>query len=283
VTATADAIGRAADLIASAKALVLATGAGMGVDSGLPDYRGPEGFWHAYPPYRALGLRFEELANPRWFKDDPSLAWGFYGHRLSLYRQVTPHDGYQAFLRLAERCQRGAFAFTSNVDGHCQRAGFDEEHVVEIHGSFAGLQCSKNCSKNAACGLWSAASTSVIVDDHGRALAPLPACPHCGAIARPNILMFGDWQFLDERTSAQLDRFHRWLDRVDASDVCVVECGAGTAVATVRHFSEQLVERGGSLVRINLREAQVPTRGRVVGIPLGARAALVDLAERVAP
>ena len=41
----------------------MCAGAGMGVDSGLPDYRGPEGFWRAYPPYRALGLRFEELAD----------------------------------------------------------------------------------------------------------------------------------------------------------------------------------------------------------------------------
>lgn len=47
----------------------------MGVDSGLPDFRGPEGFWRAYPPYRELGLRFAEIADPVHFAVDPELAW----------------------------------------------------------------------------------------------------------------------------------------------------------------------------------------------------------------
>ncbi len=94
----------------------------MGVDSGLPDYRGPEGFWRAYPPYRALGLRFEELADPVHFADDPGLAWGFYGHRLTLYRSTVPHAGFGVLLRWAR--ERPTFVFTSNVDGQFQRAGF---------------------------------------------------------------------------------------------------------------------------------------------------------------
>lgn len=52
----------------------MCAGAGMGVDSGLPDFRGPEGFWRAYPPYRRLGLRFEEIADPEHFDADPELA-----------------------------------------------------------------------------------------------------------------------------------------------------------------------------------------------------------------
>ena len=80
------AITRAADAIRRADALLVAAGAGMGVDSGLPDFRGPEGFWRAYPPYRALGLRFEQMASPHTFARDAHLAWGFYGHRLNLYR-----------------------------------------------------------------------------------------------------------------------------------------------------------------------------------------------------
>jgi NAD-dependent SIR2 family protein deacetylase len=63
----------AAALIAGADALLVCAGAGMGVDSGLPDFRGPEGFWRAYPPYRGLGLRFEEIADPVHFAADPEL------------------------------------------------------------------------------------------------------------------------------------------------------------------------------------------------------------------
>ena len=117
-----DDLSRAAALIRESDALLVSAGAGMGVDSGLPDFRGPEGFWRAYPPFRKLGLRFEELASPRWFSDDPPLAWGFYGHRMNLYRATAPHAGFGILRRLAEEKERGAFVFTSNVDGHFQRA-----------------------------------------------------------------------------------------------------------------------------------------------------------------
>src|SRR5438874_2311271 len=83
---------QAAKAVASADALLIGAGAGMGVDSGLPDFRGNQGFWKAYPPYAARGLSFSALANPQWFTSDPAFAWGFYGHRLNLYRQTQPHD-----------------------------------------------------------------------------------------------------------------------------------------------------------------------------------------------
>src|SRR5262249_50285934 len=80
----ADLIAQAAREIASADALIIGAGAGMGVDSGLPDFRGDQGFWRAYPVYEKLGLSFSSMANPRWFRTDPEMAWGFYGHRLGL-------------------------------------------------------------------------------------------------------------------------------------------------------------------------------------------------------
>ena len=76
---------RAAEAIQEAKHLYITAGAGMGVDSGLPDFRGDEGFWRAYPALR--GYPFQQMANPRWFVEDPTRAWGFYGHRLNLYRE----------------------------------------------------------------------------------------------------------------------------------------------------------------------------------------------------
>ncbi len=65
-------IKRAADAIHGANAILIGAGAGMGVDSGLPDFRGNEGFWNAYPPFR--GKSFAEMANPQWFERDPALA-----------------------------------------------------------------------------------------------------------------------------------------------------------------------------------------------------------------
>src|SRR4051812_26989878 len=99
---------RAAEVIAQADALLIAAGAGMGVDSGLPDFRGTDGFWNAYPPYAKLGLDFDSIANPRWFRDDPALAWGFYGHRLHLYRSTAPHEGFEILRRWSDRRPHGA-------------------------------------------------------------------------------------------------------------------------------------------------------------------------------
>jgi NAD-dependent SIR2 family protein deacetylase len=138
-------IEQAARAVASADALLIAAGAGMGVDSGLPDFRGDQGFWRAYPPYQKLGLRFTALANPHWFASDPELAWGFYGHRLNLYRATQPHDGFRILLSWAQRMRHGAFVFTSNVDGQFQRAGFDLEQILEVHGSIDWMQCTGNC------------------------------------------------------------------------------------------------------------------------------------------
>ena len=79
-----EAIERAATLIRQAQSLVIAAGAGMGVDSGLPDFRGNTGFWKAYPALGKAGLEFVSVASPQTFENNPALAWGFYGHRLAL-------------------------------------------------------------------------------------------------------------------------------------------------------------------------------------------------------
>src|SRR3954464_8610293 len=74
---TTDPFRIAANAIRSADAILIGAGAGMGVDSGLPDFRGSEGFWKAYPPLKKLGLSFSRIANPYWFRQDPEQAWGF--------------------------------------------------------------------------------------------------------------------------------------------------------------------------------------------------------------
>lgn len=262
----------AAAALAGAEALLVTAGAGMGVDSGLPDFRGPEGFWRAYPAYRHLGLRFEELASPRWFTEDPTLAWGFYGHRLELYRRTVPHDGFGVLRRWGAARPRGTFVFTSNVDGAFQRAGFDPERIVECHGALDFLQCTRACGA----GITRADGVTIEVDAAtGRASGALPTCG-CGALLRPNVLMFGDWGWDGARTEQQEQRLARWLDGVLGVPLAVVECGAGTGVPTVRRFSETLARRRGvTLIRINLREPEAP-RGHL-GLPLGARDAIAQL------
>lgn len=79
-------------LIGEADSLIIAAGAGIGVNSGLPDFRGVSGFWQAYPAIGRSKVRFEEIASPATFERDSTLAWGFYGHSLNLYRATAPHS-----------------------------------------------------------------------------------------------------------------------------------------------------------------------------------------------
>ena len=258
-------IGQARRLLEQASALLIAAGAGMGVDSGLPDFRGSEGFWRAYPALGRRGLRFTDVASPHTFIDNPALAWGFYGHRLKLYRNTTPHDGYRLLLDTARRMPEGAFVFTSNVDGQFQQAGFARHSLYECHGSIHHLQCLHGCTGH----IWPADLDPVIDDEHCLWLGPLPACPACGGLARPNILMFGDADWLSSRSARQAARLRDWL--ATTSRLLVIELGAGTAVPTVRQFSHSL---HAPVLRINVRDPDLPVGTSGVGLPLGALDAL---------
>ncbi len=245
----------------------------MGVDSGLPDFRGTEGFWRAYPPFQRLGLEFQEVANPRWFLSDPQLAWGFYGHRFNLYRAATPHAGFAILKRWSE--QKPARVFTSNVDGHFQCSGFAGENVCEVHGSLRHLQCVRACSS----GIWEAGDLQIEVDETTfRAKSELPRCPKCGALARPNVLMFADSKWRSNRSDEQLASLDEWAGGIEARQLTIVEMGAGKAIPTVRHFGEALQRQGATLVRINPRESDGPNG--TISLASGAKAALEEIDAR---
>lgn len=259
----------AAEWLAAADGLLVTAGAGMGVDSGLPDFRGTEGFWRAYPPLAAARIRFEEIANPVHFARDPALAWGFYGHRLALYRQTRPHGGFAILRRFGANLPDGAWVFTSNVDGQFQKAGFDAERICEIHGSIHHLQCREPCCE----AIWSAEAFDPDVDPATcRLRNQAPICPFCGSLARPNILMFGDFSWIESRTRQQQEALDAWRQRVRR--LMVIELGAGLAVPTVRWYGESL---GVPLLRINTTQPEV-TSARAVGVAAGAAEALSVLA-----
>lgn len=259
------ALSRAAELIAGADGVLVTAGAGFGVDSGLPDFRGRAGFWRAYPALAAARIDFEQAACPDTFLRDPELAWGFYGHRLGLYRETVPHDGFAILRRFGEHLPAGVFVFTSNVDGQFAKAGFDPGRICEIHGSIHHLQCLEPCCDR----IWPADALRPDVDAAAcRWRGALPCCPHCGRLARPNILMFGDWGWLSERTRRQQAALDAW--RRQAGRLVVIELGAGTHVPTVRWFGESL---GVPLIRVNPDEPEVGG-ARGVGLAMGGLAAL---------
>jgi NAD-dependent SIR2 family protein deacetylase len=275
---TQSAFERAAFLINRADALLVAAGAGMGVDSGLPDFRGKEGFWRAYPALRESQTDFYRIACPAAFHSSPERAWGFYGHRLALYRRTQPHPGFELLRRWGQRMARGMWVFTSNVDGQFQKAGFDADRIHECHGSIHHLQCLGSCSSE----IWPADAFEPDVDEQNCLLRnSAPRCPRCGGLARPNILMFGDGGWLQTRSAAQERRLYAWLSTVER--LVVIELGAGTAIPSVRSFADGCSQQlGARIIRINPQESQVLAR-EDVGLPTGALNGLQSIAEILGP
>jgi len=257
-----DPIEQAARLIRSADALLITAGAGMGVDSGLPDFRGNDGFWQAYPALATAGIEFTSIANPNAFRQNPKLAWGFYGYRLALYRQTEPHAGFAILKELSDQMPQGAFVVTSNVDGQFQKAGFEVNRILEIHGSIHHVQCCAPCGE----GAWPADDIAPLTDDAECAwLGEIPACPNCGRAARPSILMFNDDRWVPVRQSLQRLNWDVWRDR--AQRMVVIECGAGVDIPSIRRLSEA---QGSPVIRINSRHPQLPDGGGI-SLPMGAK------------
>ena len=250
-------IDRTKQLIKDADAILITAGAGMGVDSGLPDFRGNEGFWKAYPVIEKLGYSFSEMANPTWFETSPKLAWAFYGHRLNLYRNTVPHKGFKMLLDLVEAKGDNYFIFTSNVDGQFQKAGFSDKKIWEVHGSIHHFQCCEKCTKN----IFDAPQDTIDIDMKEFRALTIPKCPNCGNIARPNILMFGDVHWNDTRSNTQKARYNRWIKKVrnPSKNLLIIEMGAGTAIPTVRNLGDSLSKKmlNATLIRINPRESFV--------------------------
>jgi NAD-dependent SIR2 family protein deacetylase len=265
---TVENLRRGAELIRDADALLVTAGAGMGVDSGLPDFRGDQGFWRTYPALKSAGIRFTDIANPAAFRANPRRAWGFYGHRLNLYRRAVPHSGFQILMRWMATRPKGGFVFTSNVDAQFQRAGLPADRIAECHGSIHWLQCLRPCHDQT----WPVDAGSLEIDETRCLIrSPIPRCPACGGVARPNILMFGDWDWIAGRSELQQRRLAAWL--TGASRLVVIEIGAGTAVPTVRRFGESLA---CPLIRIN-PDAGSDRDAGAIRLPLEALAALRQL------
>lgn len=272
---TPELVSRAAEFIHSADALLITAGAGIGVDSGLPDFRGKDGFWKAYPALQESNISFHDIANPEMFTHSPMKAWGFYGHRLGLYRRTIPHNGFQLLKNWGVEMKYGSAVFTSNVDGQFQKAGFS--NVYECHGSIHKLQCSVPCSDIS----WNADEFIPEIDiSYCKLKNELPICDLCKEVARPNVLMFNDWGWNSSIYALRRLELDVWLK--EAKNLVIIEIGAGIAIPSVRDFSERMYHKyKAKFIRINSTTASVPTNGSgiidSVGLTTTALKGLTDI------
>lgn len=191
----ADAIRRAAAQLRTARRVVVATGAGMSRESGIPTFREAQtGLWARYDA--------TELATPAAFRRHPARVFGWYAWRRRLVRAAAPHAGYYALVAL-ERLVPEFAIVTQNVDGLHRRAG--SQHVLELHGSLERFSCADQRHPY---------PTEAVVEPATDAECEPPHCPHCGAPVRPDVVWFGE--ALPERESAAA-----W-ERVRACQVLLV-------------------------------------------------------------
>src|SRR4051794_39496092 len=146
---------------------VVLTGAGISTESGIPDFRSAGGIWAQYDPM--------DYATIDAFLADPVKVWDFYGQRLALLGSAEPNDGHRALAELEDRGWVRA-VITQNIDRLHERAG--SRALVEVHGSIRTSSC-------LACG-------AVVALDDVLALVPVPACPKCGRVLKPDVVMFGE-------------------------------------------------------------------------------------------
>ena len=193
------------------------------------------------------------------------------------------HGGGQR-QRHHQRENKPHFVVTSNVDGAFQKVGFDASKVYEIHGRINKFQCTV-CDN-----VWQA-DPNLKFDVDPETLKPscdLPRCT-CGELARPNIMMFGDFDFHSVETTAQENEFNKFMRLYDKGEhnIVILEFGAGTAIPSIRligEFIHNTVE-GARLVRINPRESQGPEN--IISIAKGALDAIkndivpVDIANKL--
>lgn len=241
----------AAKIIKEATAILIGAGAGISTDSGLPDFRSKNGFWKEYPAYQKTNLNFHDLANPSLFHKDPHLAWGFYGHRIDMYKNTEPHIGFQILKKWASRINNNIFIYTTNVDQHFQKAGFSYNKIVEVHGDINTLQCTTECGY----GRFNKELNLDIDLDTMRVVGDLPSCPNCGRMIRPNVLMFNDWSFNDGTPKEQFNKFQSWMNTLPQEKLAILEIGVGTKIPVVRIQCEILsFFMGVPNIRINLNE-----------------------------
>ena len=214
------------------RALVL-TGAGISAESGVPTFRGEAGLWHRHRP--------EDLATPEAFRRDPRLVWQWYAMRRQLVAACEPNDAHRALAAWVLAAPGRRSLVTQNVDGLHERALVEaldpeappliEAEPLLLHGSLARVRCT-------ACDHGGVEAAVIDPGEDG----PLPHCPDCGALRRPDVVWFGEP--LDRRV------IERAFALASSADLCIV-VGTSAVVHPAASLPRATLDAGGSVVEVN--------------------------------
>lgn len=265
----------AARLIERAEAVAIFAGAGMGVDSGLEQYRGKDGLWTKSITLNNKAINYYDLMKPVAFKEEPELAWGLIGFLMDKYDQTQPHAGFSILKELVRKKKH--FIVTSNTDEHFQKAGFNKNRIFEIHGSIYNSQCMYNIE----CETWET-EYPTINNETITASPPFPMCPVCNSECRPNTYLFEDDFFVPANSADQQFRYMEWQETITTNykNIVALEIGAGKTIFNLRRYAEKFTGHNYPLIRINPNDFETDQPNHI-SIPLGARNCLNRIKEYI--
>ncbi len=241
------------DWSAGAGSLVFLTGAGISAESGIPTFRGPDGFWTVgsirYAPM--------DLATRSMFDREPETVWCWYLARFAAAAAAAPNAAHEAIARLQARHPTRVVVVTQNVDGLHQRAGSPHERTFAIHGDARLMRCARGCRP----------PRPLPSVDAGTSRTALPAgvraaltCEGCDGWMRPHVLWFDE--YYDEEN-------YRAESAVAASLAASLLVVVGTTGATTlpMRIATDCARRGVPIVDVNLEStpfAELANRGGAV-------------------
>ncbi len=219
--------------------LVCLTGAGISAESGIPTFRGPEGYWTV----GSQEYRPEEMATQAMFRRNPESVWQWYLYRLGVCRKAQPNAAHLALVDIEGQLGGRFLIVTQNVDGLHLRAGNTPERVYQIHGNIEFMRCSGECSDDIhpiPASVQPKAKHEALTEQDRAALR----CPRCGRRARPHVLWFDE--FYDEAR-------YRYDSSIEAASNAAILLVVGTSGRTTLPLvvGQRAAERGALLIDVN--------------------------------
>jgi len=207
------------------RVLVL-TGAGVSAESGIPTFRGKDGYWRNLDPTK--------LATPEAFARDPQLVWDWYRERRERIRNAQPNAAHAAIAKLAQHADEFLLV-TQNVDDLHARAGMSAQDMVQIHGDIFVTRCSR-------CEFRRFEHEHEYEQEH-----EIPRCSECNALMRPGVIWFGEQLPWNE-----LQRVESYLDRGPGNVVIVA--GTTATFGYIIDWALRASRDGAELIEVNPEE-----------------------------
>ena len=227
-------------ILAAGGRVTVLTGAGISAESGIPTFRGPEGYWsvgsEVYHP--------QEMATRAMFGRDPDAVWQWYLYRATVCRQAAPNAGHLALVALEQCLGERFLLITQNVDGLHLRAGSRPEQTYQIHGNVFFMRCAAECRPDLL-----TLPEDLIGRDKDQPLAAhenrLLTCPGCGGRTRPHVLWF------DETYNEHHFRFQSALAAAQATRLLIV-VGTSGATNLPNQVAWSVLGNGGTIFDVNI-------------------------------